>query len=286
MVIVLIPVGAILSLIAFLTVSALSSIAPWIGVMAAILVVALFATIILKSFKVPQRYRFFWDCQKLEAEEKSITDAERNEFLKKHGEKTPREFAKVPKSVSFTKDNLPYDSNTEEKYGTFTLYMAPSGKCFHRDPACCRSGNVKTYNLVELAGKVKPCSKCAKDYYDKIPPWYPKYTEYIEKTVKNTTQEAAISKAAEKYGFDNGYELYGKMKRQFLWKHAPELVFMGIGAPVGAVIGVATIISYYSERFSSAAPFVLYVLAALLGAGVFLLIAHYTSVFLGLNSFE
>ena len=110
-------------------------------------------------------------------------ESEKKAFIQTLNGFSIRELAGVPNGVFFTKDNLPYNSKSNEKFGTFTLYITPKGYCFHTDKTCPKSYNVIPINLVKVASR-KPCIKCAKGYNCKIPSWYTAYLEYLMK-IKN-----------------------------------------------------------------------------------------------------
>ncbi len=107
-------------------------------------------------------------------------ESERNAFIQAINGKSIRELAGVPDGVFFTKEGLPYDTVGSSKYGTFTLYITPSGYCFHTDRTCIKSKNVIATNLVTVSGR-NPCSKCAKSFDIRIPVWYNLYRDYKEK---------------------------------------------------------------------------------------------------------
>ena len=108
-------------------------------------------------------------------------DANRINFTDSISGQSIRELAGVPDTVSFTSEELPYDSSQGKKYGSFTLYITPSGNCYHTDMKCCRSNKTMAVNLVKLSNRYKPCSKCAKDFDCEIPSWYLSYMEYKRK---------------------------------------------------------------------------------------------------------
>ena len=107
-------------------------------------------------------------------------ESERDVFIQTIKGKSIRKLAGVPAGVSFTKDDLPYDSDNHSKYGSFTLYITPSGTCYHTDKTCPRSHNVIPINLVKASDR-KPCNRCAKGYDGKLPSWYTTYIEYKKK---------------------------------------------------------------------------------------------------------
>lgn len=102
--------------------------------------------------------------------------AQRKEWLKNVLEKhTPEEMAGVPRKVKFTDDLIPYDEGFPGKYGHYSVYIAPHGKCYHAVRMCC--GAWEEVHLFDAISKKyrRPCMICAKRYPYAIPEWYEEY---------------------------------------------------------------------------------------------------------------
>ena len=108
-------------------------------------------------------------------------EAEKESFAHSLAGKTIREVAGVPDFVFFTKDDLPYTIGDERKYGAFTVYVAPSGNCFHIEKLCCRSAGVRHVHMYRASQRYRPCNLCAKNYIIEKPSWDMKYLELKEK---------------------------------------------------------------------------------------------------------
>ncbi len=103
----------------------------------------------------------------------------RNDLIQQLSGKTIRELAKVPDFVFFTDDDLPYTKGDDRKYGAFTLYVTPSGSCFHRERLCRKSAF--PIHMFKISSRYIPCSICAKNYKIQKPTWYIEYLDLKNK---------------------------------------------------------------------------------------------------------
>ena len=99
----------------------------------------------------------------------------RNDLIQKLSGKTIRELAGVPDFVFFTDDDLPYTRGDDRRFGAFTLYITPSGSCFHREKTCRKSAF--PIHMYKITQRYSPCSICAKNYIIEKPTWYIDYLD-------------------------------------------------------------------------------------------------------------
>ena len=117
------------------------------------------------------------------AEEEQKFQAEKRAFIARLGGKSLRDAAGVPSHITY-KNGKPVDNNNAE-FGTFTVYLSNSGKCFHRYKGCCSA--YRPTHLFTAKQLYKPCSKCSAHYYS-IPEWHTRYL--------------ALKAEAHKYGIE------------------------------------------------------------------------------------
>lgn len=142
--------------------------------------VIIILTILFGSFYIYRKKNQYQEEYKQYQHALEQYESERNTFIQTIKGKSIQKLAGVPDGVIFTKDDLPYNSIGNSKYGTFTLYITPSGHCFHTNRTCIKSKNIIVTNLVKVSGRY-PCSKCAKGFDNRIPVWYKQYLEYKAK---------------------------------------------------------------------------------------------------------
>ena len=116
-------------------------------------------------------------------EEERKFQEEKRAFIESLGGKRLRDVAGVPPHIVY-QNGKPKDNNNAE-YGSFTVYLSNSGKCFHGNKGCCSAYRSAHYFTAKQY--YKPCSKCGYRYHD-IPEWH---TRYI-----------ALRNTASKYGID------------------------------------------------------------------------------------
>lgn len=104
---------------------------------------------------------------------------EKQEFLRYLNGRSIRDIASVPKYITFV-NGLPRDNN-DSQYGSYTVYLSQSGKCYHRKQGCCSARYPQ--HAFAAAKYYKPCSKCYKGVITE-PEWYLKYKELYEKCRK------------------------------------------------------------------------------------------------------
>lgn len=123
----------------------------------------------------------------LEAEKKAEKERkfqeEKMAFIASLRGRRLRDVAGVPAHIVY-QNGKPVDNNNAE-YGTFTVYLSSSGKCFHGNKGCCSAYRPAHYFTARRS--YRPCSKCGSRYHN-IPEWHIKYM-----TLKDT---------ARKYGVD------------------------------------------------------------------------------------
>lgn len=122
--------------------------------------------------------------RKMELEKKQ-REIERAEFIKELSGQSIRDFCKVPKNISFTKDNLPKDNN-DRIYGSYTVYISQSGTKYHRKCGCS-SANIP-YHFFRVQSKgYAPCARCCPPNGD-LPQWYRDYIAMLEKAKRLDVQ--------------------------------------------------------------------------------------------------
>lgn len=104
------------------------------------------------------------------AEEERKFQAEKREFIASLGGKSLRDFAGVPANIIY-RNGKPVDNNNKE-FGSFTVYLSSSGKCFHGTQGCCSA--YRPYHFFDAKRYYRPCSKCY-HIYREIPQWHTDY---------------------------------------------------------------------------------------------------------------
>ena len=117
------------------------------------------------------------------AEEERKFQEEKRAFIASLRGRRLRDAAGVPPHIVY-QNGKPIDNNNAE-YGTFTVYLSSSGKCFHGSKGCCSAYRPAHYFTARRS--YRPCSKCGCRYHN-IPDWHTKYME--------------LKTAARKYGVD------------------------------------------------------------------------------------
>lgn len=95
-----------------------------------------------------------------------------------YANKEPLSCVDAPPGV-FIVDNLPA-TNHHHKYGLYSVYVTPTGNCYHRRKSCAGK-TAQLTNLYLVYKKRYPCSICCKEYKPNTDfTWYEKYLEIIE----------------------------------------------------------------------------------------------------------
>ncbi len=115
-------------------------------------------------------------------EEERQFQAEKRAFISSLDGRSLRDVAGVPTYIRY-ENGVPIDNNDAE-YGSFTVFLSHSGKCFHGKKGCS-SAFLPTHYFIAKQ-HYKPCSKCGCRYYD-IPEWHVKYL-----TLKKSAQKFGI----------------------------------------------------------------------------------------------
>lgn len=84
----------------------------------------------------------------------------------------PESFVDIPKGV-FLKHGLPATSG-RGKYGLYTVYVTPKGKCYHQRELCSKSPNLRQTHFIFINRYLRPCSRCVKKVLPDVN-WYYEY---------------------------------------------------------------------------------------------------------------
>lgn len=122
--------------------------------------------------------------RKQHAAEKAKFEAERQAFIEKIGDKRLRDIAGVPPRIRFTNAGYPVDNN-DRAFGSYTVYISKSGRCYHQKPGCCSARNAEHFFKAKWI--YSPCSKCCTRQMS-IPAWYNEYNK-----LKNEAKRLNIS---------------------------------------------------------------------------------------------
>lgn len=128
--------------------------------------------------------------QEEEREEKKRVEAVRKEnWLAKYAGKDIAKLAKMPEDAYFV-EGLPA-TRGKTKYGNYTVYVAPTGKCFHQLSTCGGARNLICSNYALNYNRL-PCKKCVKG----IPEiqWYKDYMKILseKKELQITDEDVRI----------------------------------------------------------------------------------------------
>lgn len=107
--------------------------------------------------------------------------AQKNRFIQSLDGKSVREVAKVPSNITFV-DDFPTD-NSDQKYGSYTLYVSKTGTCYHKQNGCC-TAHIPIHAF-KIQKQYRPCSKCCTGTMPSfnIPKWYLDYIDLKKKCV-------------------------------------------------------------------------------------------------------
>lgn len=105
-------------------------------------------------------------------------NTERMNFIQSMDGKPIRELAHVPDDVLFTNGDLPYNNASDDKFGSFTLYVPYSGNCYHTRKDCSNARLVTPVHIYNLSPHYIPCRKCAQNVDIRKPEWYIQYLKY------------------------------------------------------------------------------------------------------------
>ncbi len=89
----------------------------------------------------------------------------------------------IPDEYEIDSKGLPKEKLTRSWGRTFTVYIAPNGKKFHRKRGCSRAyrqRNLGMYALEEIQNHDLKCSKCFMEFPLSCIDWYYKYNQYQE----------------------------------------------------------------------------------------------------------
>ena len=106
------------------------------------------------------------------AEEERKFQEEKKAFIASLKGKQLRDVAGVPSHIVY-QNGMPIDNNNAE-YGSFTVYLSSSGKCFHGSKGCCSAYRPAHYFTARQS--YSPCSKCGSRYHN-VPEWHTKYMD-------------------------------------------------------------------------------------------------------------
>ena len=99
---------------------------------------------------------------------------ERDRIIRALGGRTIFEYAGIPSNVVI-KDVIPYSKDVGNGYGEFTVFLSQYGKCYHQKQICGGHRNYIAKNIVEVATKYQPCTRCVDYNMRSIPEWYSTY---------------------------------------------------------------------------------------------------------------
>lgn len=110
--------------------------------------------------------------QMLKLKEAERIQAEYEYYFSCYAFYPPESFVDIPKGV-FLKHGLPATSG-RGKYGLYTVYVTPKGKCYHQRELCLKSPNLKQTHFIFINGYLRPCSRCVKKVLPDLN-WYYEY---------------------------------------------------------------------------------------------------------------
>lgn len=84
----------------------------------------------------------------------------------------------IPKGTKFLPGRIPYDNLTGEKYGSYTVYISPNGKRYHKRKGCS-SANIETNIVTASSYGYLPCNVCCKQK-EIYPKWYDSYIRFFK----------------------------------------------------------------------------------------------------------
>ena len=105
------------------------------------------------------------------------------------------ELSHIPKGVTFDEYLYPHLYNDQQVERDFTVYVAPTGTCYHRTLGCHRAYDaIHLYKGLQL---YRPCPSCVEDFVInyKIPSWYYTYLlwKHLEKMPKDPERLSSIT---------------------------------------------------------------------------------------------
>ena len=92
----------------------------------------------------------------------------------------------IPDDIYFVNYYMPVKGSISESkpYGDFTVYISANGSCYHSNKYCSSTFNSAAH-IYDVAGKYRPCPKCALKILHNPPKWY---TE-IKRIMDNSTRK-------------------------------------------------------------------------------------------------
>ena len=89
----------------------------------------------------------------------------------------PELFVSLPPKT-FIENGLP-KTKGYGKYGLYTVYITPTGKCYHQHKSCSKSLHLTATHILFVSPKLRPCSKCFKRQIPDLQ-WYEKYKQIAD----------------------------------------------------------------------------------------------------------
>lgn len=119
---------------------------------------------------------FFWG-REMKAEREALEHQKRlDDFLAILNGRSIRDAAGVPSNITF-EEGLPKKDDSPEKYGSYTVFISSSGRCYHEKKGC--SSAYTPLHRFNAVGRYRPCSKCCLGS-DPVPQWHITYQSLMK----------------------------------------------------------------------------------------------------------